>query len=119
MLPMRMIIIGYNHDTNTEGNPNGGRRCFYPYPMQSFAVCTRRGDVWIIENPSMANGGITTTLKNSLQVYTKPLGLSLSRTKLFIPAQRGGTNQTNRYERGDIADDKKLFNAWPCFHTLS
>lgn len=59
-------------------------------PDGSMAVCTRRGDVWILENPTMS-GGTGVNFKKFASGLHEPLGLAYKNGALYT-AQRGVAN---------------------------
>tara|TARA_R110002049_G_scaffold94181_4_gene232270 strand:+ start:10327 stop:12273 length:1947 start_codon:yes stop_codon:yes gene_type:complete len=80
-------------------------------PNGNLAVCTRRGDVWIIENPSMANGA-SPTFKKFASGLHEPLGLAYHDQALYT-AQRGELTKLIDTNGDDIADEYKTIYAWP------
>ena len=80
-------------------------------PNGKLAVCTRRGDVWIIENPSMANG-VSPTFKKFASGLHEPLGLAYHDQALYT-AQRGELTKLIDTNGDDVADEYKTIYAWP------
>jgi len=80
-------------------------------PDGSLAVCTRRGDVWIIENPTMANGSKSTFKKYASGLH-EPLGLAYHDGALYT-AQRGELTKLIDSDGDRIADIYQTIYAWP------
>lgn len=80
-------------------------------PNGKLAVCTRRGDVWIIENPAMANGLQPTFTKFASGLH-EPLGLVFHDQALYT-AQRGELTKLKDNNGDGIADEYKTIYAWP------
>ncbi|MBJ6366673.1 c-type cytochrome [Snuella sedimenti] len=80
-------------------------------PNGSIAVCTRRGDVWIIENPTMANGKPSTFIKFASGLH-EPLGLAYKDGALYT-AQRGELTKLVDIDGDRIADIYETIYAWP------
>lgn len=80
-------------------------------PDGSLAVCTRRGDVWIIENPTMANG-TKAVFKKFASGLHEPLGLAYKDGALFT-AQRGELTKLVDTDGDRIADVYETVYAWP------
>ncbi|GAA3563388.1 c-type cytochrome [Snuella lapsa] len=80
-------------------------------PNGSIAVCTRRGDVWIIENPTMANGEPSTFIKFASGLH-EPLGLAYKDGALYT-AQRGELTKLVDTDGDRIADIYETIYAWP------
>lgn len=80
-------------------------------PDGSLAVCTRRGDVWIIENPSMANG-TKAVFKKFASGLHEPLGLAYHDGALYT-AQRGELTKLIDTDGDRIADEYQTIYAWP------
>lgn len=80
-------------------------------PDGRVAICTRRGDVWIIENPSLADGGLPkyTLFASGLH---EALGLSY-RDNAFYVAQRGELTKLVDTNGDDRADVYETVYAWP------
>ncbi|NNG11101.1 MAG: hypothetical protein HKM92_13105, partial [Arenibacter sp.] len=80
-------------------------------PNGKLAVCTRRGDVWIIENPAMANGLQPTFTKFASGLH-EPLGLVFHDQALYT-AQRGELTKLKDNNGDGIADEYKTIYSWP------
>lgn len=80
-------------------------------PDGSIAVCTRRGDVWIIENPTMA-GGSKVNFKKYASGLHEPLGLAYHDGALYT-AQRGELTKLIDTDGDRIADVYQTIYAWP------
>lgn len=80
-------------------------------PDGSIAVCTRRGDVWIIENPTMANGYPSKFIKFASGLH-EPLGLAYRNGALYT-AQRGELTKLIDTDGDRIADVYETVYAWP------
>ena len=80
-------------------------------PDGSVAVCTRRGDVWIIENPAMENGS-KAVFKKFAQGLHEPLGLAYKDGALYT-AQRGELTKLIDTDGDRIADVYETVYAWP------
>ncbi len=86
----------------------GGVLCL---PDGSLAVCTRRGDVWLVENPAMSNGFSPTFIKFASGLH-EPLGLAHKEGAIYA-AQRGELTKlvdTNGDRRADVYE---TIYAWP------
>ncbi|WP_242202770.1 auracyanin family protein [Aestuariivivens insulae] len=80
-------------------------------PDGSVAVCTRRGDVWLIENPNMANGQASTFIKFASGLH-EPLGLAYKDGAIYT-AQRGELTKLVDTNGDRIADVYETVYAWP------
>ncbi len=80
-------------------------------PNGSIAVCTRRGDVWVIENPTMANG-TKAVFKKFASGLHEPLGLAYKDGALYT-AQRGELTKLEDTDGDGIADVYQTIYAWP------
>jgi cytochrome c551/c552 len=80
-------------------------------PDGTIAVCTRRGDVWIIENPTMENG-TRATFKKFASGLHEPLGLAYHDGALYT-AQRGELTKLIDTDGDRIADVYETIYAWP------
>ncbi len=80
-------------------------------PDGSIAVCTRRGDVWIIENPTMGNGTSSKFIKFASGLH-EPLGLAYRDGALYT-AQRGELTKLVDTDGDRIADVYQTIYAWP------
>ncbi|MFZ5970420.1 MAG: DUF7133 domain-containing protein [Bacteroidota bacterium] len=80
-------------------------------PDGRVAVCTRRGDVWVIENAHMANGSAPrfTLFASGLH---EPLGLLYKDNALFA-AQRGELTKLMDTNGDGKADVYETIHAWP------
>ncbi len=80
-------------------------------PDGRVAICTRRGDVWIIENPSLADGTLPkyTLFASGLH---EALGLAYKENALFV-AQRGELTKLMDTNGDDRADVYETVYAWP------
>ena len=80
-------------------------------PDGRVAVCTRRGEVWLVENPSMENG---TAPKYNLFAsgLHEPLGLTWHEGSLYA-AQRGELTKLTDKNGDDKADVYETVYAWP------
>ncbi|WP_299546827.1 auracyanin family protein [Seonamhaeicola sp.] len=77
----------------------------------SVAVCTRRGDVWIIENPTLADGYPSKFIKFASGLH-EPLGLAYRDGALYT-AQRGELTKLMDTDGDRIADVYETVYAWP------
>lgn len=75
------------------------------------AVCTRRGDVWIVENAYM-EGGTSPRFKLFASGLHEPLGLSYKDNALYT-AQRGELTKLTDTNGDDKADVYETIYAWP------
>lgn len=80
-------------------------------PDGSVAVCTRRGDVWIIENPTMENGN-KSVFKKFAQGLHEPLGLVYKDGALYT-AQRSELTKLIDTDGDRVADVYETVYAWP------
>ena len=80
-------------------------------PDGSIAVCTRRGDVWIIENPAMENGS-KAVFKKFAQGLHEPLGLAYKDGALYT-AQRGELTKLIDTDGDRVADVYETIYTWP------
>ena len=80
-------------------------------PNGSMAVCTRRGDVWILENPTMS-GGTGVTFRKFASGLHEPLGLAYKDGALYT-AQRGELTKLIDTDGDGVADVYKTVYAWP------
>ncbi|MFY0625959.1 MAG: hypothetical protein JXR07_06685 [Reichenbachiella sp.] len=75
------------------------------------AIATRRGDVWIINNPTLKGG-----TKPSFQLFAsglhEPLGLAYLEGSLYT-AQRGELTKLTDTDGDNIADEYKTIYSWP------
>jgi len=80
-------------------------------PNGKLGVCTRRGEVWIIENPTM-EGGRTPRFTRFAEGLHEPLGLAWYRNALYT-AQRGELTRLEDTDGDGYADDYRTIYAWP------
>ena len=80
-------------------------------PDGSIAVCTRRGDVWIVENPTMGDGSLVSFKKYASGLH-EPLGLAYHDGALYT-AQRGELTKLIDTDGDRIADIYQTIYAWP------
>ncbi|AKA33995.1 auracyanin family protein [Flagellimonas lutaonensis] len=80
-------------------------------PNGSLAIATRRGDVWIIQNPTMANGQRAIFKKFASGLH-EPLGLAYKNGSLYT-AQRGELTKLTDTNGDGIADEYRTIYAWP------
>ncbi|MEM8899675.1 MAG: hypothetical protein AAGC85_16290 [Bacteroidota bacterium] len=80
-------------------------------PDGSLAVCVRRGDVWIIENPILAEGR-NAEFKLFASGLHEPLGILYKDGSLFI-AQRGELTKLTDTDGDRIADKYETVYSWP------
>lgn len=80
-------------------------------PDGRISVCTRRGDVWIIENPYMENG-VNPSFKLFASGLHEALGLTFKDGSLFT-AQRGELTRLTDTNGDDRADVYETVYAWP------
>lgn len=80
-------------------------------PDGRVAFCTRRGDVWLMENPTMEKNR-----QPYFRLYAsglhEPLGLAYKDNSLFV-AQRGELTKLSDTDGDDVADLYKTVYAWP------
>lgn len=80
-------------------------------PTGKLMVCTRRGDVWLIENPTMA-GNRNPNFKKFASGLHEPLGIAQKNNSIYI-AQRGELTKLTDVNGDDIADNYETIYAWP------
>lgn len=80
-------------------------------PDGRLAVCTRRGDVWLIENPAMADDRIPAFTHFASGLH-EALGLVYHDQALFV-AQRGELTKLKDTNGDDRADVYETVYAWP------
>lgn len=80
-------------------------------PDGSMAVCTRRGDVWIIDNPTLKNNRRATFHLYASGLH-EPLGLLYHEGDL-ITAQRGELTRLKDTNGDRIADYYETITDWP------
>jgi cytochrome c551/c552 len=81
------------------------------YPDGRIAICTRRGEVWLIENPYMENGS-NPSFKLFASGLHEALGLAYKDGSLFT-AQRGELTKLSDTNGDDIADKYETVYSWP------
>lgn len=101
----RITTVPIPEGVHIEG---GGVVCL---PDGSLGVCTRRGDVWIIQNPTMTGEG-RTTFKKFAKGLHEPLGLIHHDGALYT-AQRGELTKLIDTDGDRVADEYKTIYAWP------
>jgi cytochrome c551/c552 len=74
-------------------------------------LCTRRGDVWLIENASMENDS-KPVYKLFASGLHEPLGLAYKDNAVYI-AQRGELTKLVDKDGDDVADSYQTVYAWP------
>ena len=80
-------------------------------PDGSIAVCTRRGDIWLIENPTLANSYSPTFIKFATGLH-EPLGLAFKDGAIYS-AQRGELTKMVDANGDRVADVYETIYAWP------
>ncbi|GAB4048190.1 hypothetical protein GCM10028810_33890 [Spirosoma litoris] len=83
-----------------------------PLPDGRLAVCTRRGDVWLISNPYM-QGSRVATFKKFASGLHEPLGLIWHPKGYFLCTQRGEVTKLVDNDGDDVADEYSSFYKWP------
>lgn len=83
-----------------------------PLPDGRLAVCTRRGEVWIISNPYM-QGSRVATFKKFASGLHEPLGLMWHPKGYFLCTQRGEVTKLVDRDGDDVADEYSSFYKWP------
>lgn len=83
-----------------------------PLPDGRLAVCTRRGEVWIISNPYM-QGSRVATFKKFASGLHEPLGLMWHPKGYFLCTQRGEVTKLVDNDGDDVADEYSSFYKWP------
>ncbi len=84
-------------------------------PSGSLAVSTRRGEVWIIDNPSMKNG-LKPTYRLFAQGLHEPLGLNYIKGDLYL-AQRSELTRLRDTDGDGMADRYDTMYSWPLSET--
>lgn len=82
-----------------------------PLPGGQLAVSTRRGNVWLIENPSM-DGGELPHFELHAQGLNGPLGLAYKEGGLYT-SQRGELTRLIDRNGDDRADRYEAVHSWP------
>lgn len=77
----------------------------------SVAMSTRRGDVWIVENPRM-EGGTKPNFRLFASGLHEPLGLAFKDGSLYT-TQRGELTKLTDTDGDRIADEYETIYAWP------
>ncbi|SOD95381.1 plastocyanin/azurin family copper-binding protein [Spirosoma fluviale] len=83
-----------------------------PLPDGRLAVCTRRGEVWIISNPYMQGSRVPTYKKFASGLH-EPLGLMWHPKGYFLCTQRGEVTKLVDNDGDDVADEYSSFYKWP------
>jgi len=83
-----------------------------PLPDGRLAVCTRRGEVWMIGNPYM-RGSRVPTFKRFASGLHEPLGLMYHPKGYFLCTQRGEVTKLIDNDGDDLADEYGSFYKWP------
>ena len=81
-------------------------------PDGRLAVCTRRGEVWIIGNPYMQGSRVPTFRKFASGLH-EPLGLMWHPKGYFLCTQRGEVTKLIDNDGDDVADEYQSFYKWP------
>jgi glucose/arabinose dehydrogenase len=84
-------------------------------PSGSLAVATRRGEVWIIDNPSMKNG-LKPTYRLFAQGLHEPLGLNYINGDIYS-VQRSELTRLRDLDGDGIADQYETMYSWPLSET--
>jgi azurin len=80
-------------------------------PDGKLAIATRRGDVWIVENPEMRGGGRPYFSRYAEGLH-EPLGLAY-RDGVFYAAQRGELTRLRDTDEDGHADRYETVYSWP------
>ena len=80
-------------------------------PNGKLAIATRRGDVWMVENPTM-QGGTNPRYKKFAMGLHEPLGLEYKDGSLYT-AQRGELTRLTDTDGDGFADEYYTVYAWP------
>ncbi|WP_018618606.1 plastocyanin/azurin family copper-binding protein [Spirosoma luteum] len=83
-----------------------------PLPDGRLAVCTRRGDVWLVSNPYMEGSRVPTYKKFASGLH-EPLGLMWHPKGYFLCTQRGEVTKLVDTDGDDVADEYSSFYKWP------
>ena len=75
------------------------------------AVCTRRGDLWLVQNPTMINGNAPKFNLFASGLH-EPLGL-LYHNGSYYTAQRGELTKLTDTDGDAVADDYSTLYSWP------
>lgn len=80
-------------------------------PTGKLMVCTRRGDVWLIENPTMA-GNRNPNFKKFATGLHEPLGIARKNNDIYV-VQRGELTKLQDTDGDEIADVYQTICDWP------
>ncbi|SOD90353.1 plastocyanin/azurin family copper-binding protein [Spirosoma fluviale] len=80
-------------------------------PDGSLAVCTRRGEVWIVTNPSMS-GSVRPTYKRFASGLHEPLGLAYKDGDIYV-TQRSEVTRLRDVNGDGKADSYDKVYSWP------
>ncbi len=80
-------------------------------PDDALAVCTRRGEVWMISNPYMKNGTLP-KYRLFAQGLHEPLGLNYINGELYV-TQRSEITLLRDNDHDGEADEYKTIYSWP------
>lgn len=84
-------------------------------PNGSLAVSTRRGEVWVIDNPSMKDG-IQPSYRLFAQGLHEPLGLNYIKGDLYL-TQRSELTRLRDLDGDGVADQYQTMYSWPLSET--
>ncbi|NKI31928.1 c-type cytochrome [Croceivirga thetidis] len=80
-------------------------------PTGKLMVCTRRGNIWLIENPTMS-GNRNPNFKKFASGLHEPLGIARKNNAIYI-AQRGELTKLVDTNGDEVADIYETIYAWP------
>jgi azurin len=80
-------------------------------PGGRLAASTRKGDVWLIENPYMRNEGAP-FFKRFAQGLHEPLGLAYHNNSFYL-TQRSELTRLRDTNGDDVADEYEVIYSWP------
>lgn len=80
-------------------------------PDDELAVCTRRGEVWMISNPYMKNGSLP-RYRLFAQGLHEPLGINYLNGELYV-TQRSEITRLRDQDHDGEADEYKTIYSWP------
>ncbi len=80
-------------------------------PGGRLAASTRKGDIWLIENPYMRNEGVP-FFKRFAQGLHEPLGLAYHNHSFYL-TQRSELTRIRDTNGDDVADDYEVIYSWP------
>ncbi len=80
-------------------------------PDGRLALSTRRGDVWLVENPQMADGDQPSFIQYASGLH-EPLGMAYLNNSLYV-TQRGELTKLSDKNGDDRADLYETVYAWP------